>query len=115
MMFRVVHTSPKRALGHLRRLRAEGEGLLGEAEVGMLTEAFWSDRVFRYLQRIAVDPGTFDRMMWHDVVTLPPPEEYRPPKTTEEHSRAQRQAVQKTLITLTGAIEQLEAQYEHEI
>lgn len=112
MMFRITHTTPKKALSHLRRLRKEGEGLLGEAEVGARAEARWSDRVFRILKKISANPDTFERLMWNDVVTLPPPEEYHPRKTNEEIIAAQRKEVQKTLITLSGAIEQFEAQYE---
>ena len=111
-MFRVVHTTPKKALGHLRRLQKEGDGILGEAIVGARTEAFWSARVFKYLKKISVDPDTFERLAWNDVVTLPPPDEYHPMKTPEEIIAAQRKNVQKTLITLGSAIEQFEAQYE---
>lgn len=96
------------------RLRKEGEGMLGEADVGARAEAFWSDRVFKYLKKIAADPDTFERLLWNDVVTLPPPEEYRPRKTSEEIIAAQRKEVQKTLITLTSAIEQFEAQFENQ-
>jgi hypothetical protein len=98
----------------MRRLQKEGEGLLGEAEVGARAEAFWSDRVFKYLKKISADPDTFARLMWNDVVTLPPPEEYHPRKTRDEIIAAQRKEVQKTLITLTSAIEQFEAQYENQ-
>ena len=113
-MFNVVHTTPKKALGHLRRLQQEGEGLLGEAEVGAVAEARWSFRVFKYLKKIAVDPDTFDRLMWHDVVYLPPPEEIRPRRSIEDMMAAQRRDVQKTLVALAGAIEQFEAQYDFE-
>ncbi len=114
-MFRVIHTTPKKALSHLRRLQKEGEGLLGEAEVGARAEGIWSDRVFKYLKRISADPETFERLMWNDVVTLPPPEVFLPRRTAEEIIAAQRKEVQKTLITLAGAIEQFEAQYESKI
>lgn len=113
-MFSVSHTTPKKALSHLRRLREEGEGMLGEAEIGARAEGVWSDRVFGYLKKISVDPDTFERLMWNDVVTLPPPEEYHPRKTPEEINAAHRKAVQNTLITLSAAIEQFEAQYENE-
>lgn len=86
--------------------------MLGETDVGARAEASWSDRVFKYLKRISADPDTFERLMWNDVVTLPPPEEYHPRKTSEEIIAAQRKEVQKTLITLSSAIEQFEAQYE---
>ena len=111
-MFRVVHTTPKKVLSHLRRLQREGEGLLGEAEVGARAEAFWSDRVFKYLKRISADPETFERLMWNYPVALPPPEVFIPRRTIAEIVAAQRREVQKTLITLAGAIEQFEAQYE---
>jgi hypothetical protein len=114
MMFNVMHTTPEKALSYLRRLQKEGEGLLGEAEVGARAEARWSNRVFKYLKKIAADPDTFERLMWHNVFTLPPPEEYRPRRTIEEIIKAQRKEVQKTLVTLAGAIEQFEAQYEIE-
>ncbi len=111
-MFRVVHTTPKKALSHLRRLQREGEGLLGEAEVGARAEAFWSDRVFRYLKKIALDPDTFAQLMWSDVFTLPPPEIFMPKRTAKELATLQRKEVQKTLVTLAGAMEQFEAQYD---
>jgi len=114
-MFRVIHTTPKKALSHLGRLQKEGEGLLGEAEVGARAEGIWSSRVFKYLKKISADPGTFERLMWNDVVTLPPPEASRPRRTPEEISAAQRKEVQMTLVTLAGAIEQFEAQYEGKI
>lgn len=88
IMFRVIHTTPKRALSHLLRLQREGEGLLGEAEVGARAEAVWSDRVFKYLKRISEDPNTFERLMWNDVVNSTAPRRFSPDQTPRRDYRS---------------------------
>jgi hypothetical protein len=112
MMFRVVHTTPKRVLSHLLRLRREGEALLNETTVSQLAEAKWSCRLFEYLRKISADPETFDRLLWK--TPMPDLLAFHPPviRSVEEMSQIQKKHVAGHLVTLTGAIEQFEAEYE---
>jgi hypothetical protein len=110
-MFRVTHTTPKRVLNHLRRLQREGTALLAEPEVSQLDEGRWTDRVFRYLSKISEDPETFERVIARDFPhfsSFPPPAV----ESVEEMSMMLKRYVENHLITLAGAIEQFEAQYE---
>jgi len=113
-MFRVTHTTTKKALAHLRRLQAEGEALLEQSELDALTQGRWEDRVFRYLKKISADPETFERIMWNDpqILSLDFDGPDRRIRTIEEMTKAQKKHVQKALITLVSAMEQFEAQYE---
>ena len=111
-MFRVTHTTPKRVLAHLYRLQREGEFLLRQPELSPLDEGRWEDRVFRYLKRISTDPDTFERLMWNDPVALSLDGPDRRIRSVEEMTKAQKRHVQKAMITLAGAIDQFEAQYE---
>jgi len=111
-MFRVTHTTPKKVLSHLLRLQREGEALLGQAQVSALDEGKWADRVFRYLKKISTDPETFERLIWKNMVPMSLDFRPRALPTLEEMTKIQKKHVQKTMITLAGAIEQFEAQYE---
>ena len=77
-----------------------------------LAEARWADRMFKYLKKISTDPDTFDRLLWKKMVALslddPPP----PIRSELEMTKVQKKHVERNLITLAGAIEQFEAQYE---
>ena len=114
MMFHVVHTTPKRVLSHLLRLQREGEALLNQRTLEQLTEGMWSHRLFSYLRKISTDPETFDRLIWNtpmpDLLHDPP----TPIRSVAEMTRVQKKHVTKHLVTLAGAIEQFEAQYQAE-
>ena len=93
--------------------KEKAKGSWVRPRLGCAPEAIWSDRVFRYLKKISADPDRFERLMWNDVVTLSLDNPSPPLRSIEERMNAQRKDVQKTLITLAGAIEQFEAQYDH--
>ena len=111
-MFRITHTTPKKALSHLLRLQREGEALLLREEIDARAEGMWSDRVFRFLRKISADPDTFDRLMWIDPPTISLDFSAPVIRSVEEMTNVQKKHVQKSLITLAGAMEQFEAQYE---
>ena len=112
MMFRVIHTTPKKALSHLRRLQREGEALLNQPALEPLTEAMWADRLFRYLRKISADPDTFERVIWNKALALCMDDSPPAIRSEEELSKSQKKHVERNLVTLAGAIEQFEAQYE---
>ena len=112
-MFEVTHTSPRRALSHLMRLQAEGETLLGREFIEAIEGGRWEERVFGYLKKIAAVPATFEVVdVKNGMVISPLDMMHEPPLTEEEITFIQKQRVNKALITLAGAIEQFEAQYE---
>ena len=111
-MFHVVHTTPKRVLSHLLRLKREGEALLTRRELDPITEGMWAHRVFKYLAKISQDPDTFERVLWKRAVAVSPPDSPKPAiRSVEEMTRIQKEHVKRNLITLSAAIEQFEAQY----
>jgi hypothetical protein len=113
-MFRVVHTSPKRVLSHLHRLKREGEALLQSETLDPRAEAMWSDRLFRYLRKISEDPATFERLLMKSVMALSTEAVPPPVKSPQELTKVWKKHVANHLVTLAGAIEQFEAQYEQE-
>jgi hypothetical protein len=112
MMFRVVHTTPKRVWSHLLRLKREGEALLNRPDLDPLAQGMWADRMFRYLKKISADPETFERVIWNKMVALALDDFPPAVRSGQEMANIQRKHVEKNLVTLTGAIEQFEAQYE---
>jgi hypothetical protein len=108
-MFRITHTTPKRALLHLRRLRKQGDDLLAREILDIVSYSGWTVRTFMYLRKISEDPSTFDRPILNTMAVLSPPEAYRPESSIEEISQSQKKHVRSDLVTLAGAIEQLEA------
>lgn len=95
------------------RLQREGEALLELPHLGHLAEGMWAHRLFKYLRKIAADPDTFERLLWKTALTINldviEPHRYR---TIEEVTTVQKRHVRRHLVTLAGAIEQFEAQYE---
>jgi hypothetical protein len=111
MMFRVVHTTPKRVLSHLLRLQREGEALLAQETLEILTEGMWGDRVFKYLRKISTDPQTFERVLFKSAMPLSLHGLRAPIRSAEEMTQLQKKHVTRNLAILAGAIEQFEAQY----
>jgi hypothetical protein len=111
-MFHVVHTTPKKALSHLLRLRREGEALLNRTTLDPLAEGMWSHRLFRYLKKISTDPETFERLLWKSAMAISLDGMPSKIRTVEDMTRVQKKHVSNHLVTLAGAIEQFEAQYE---
>ena len=112
MMFTVTHTTPRKVFGHLLRLQKEGGELLENESLDQRGEGMWSYRVYNYLGRISTDPETFARLNYIDPPTLDINLVERPQLTKEEMTQIQYRHVRKTLVTLAGAIEQFEAQFE---
>lgn len=112
MMFTVTHTTPRKVFGHLLRLRREGGELLENGSLDQRGEGMWSYRVYKYLGRISTDPKTFSRLDYIDPPTLDINQIDRPRLTKGEMTQIQHGHVRETLVTLAGAIEQFEAQFE---
>ncbi len=84
-MFAVTHTTPKRALSHLRRLEREGDAMLSSKD--LLTPSdpcYWEARVVKYLRRITADCRALDEVLFGDMPALSA-EDFRslPPKPTQ--------------------------------
>jgi hypothetical protein len=110
-MIAVRHTTPKRALSHLRRLQREGEAMLGSRDLLHEFDPFrWDVRLFEYLRRISVDRSALDKVIFRDRpvlgLHLPPPP---PQPTPHELDKKVRKDISRHLTILAGYIEQLEA------
>jgi hypothetical protein len=110
-MIRITHTTPRRLLGHLRRLQREGEALLDLP--GFLTprdEWPWDARVWRCLDKIAA-PHAFDAATERDRedVAAENPLAFGPPPSEWEADEIIRRRITRRLGTLASVIEKVEA------
>jgi hypothetical protein len=110
-MLAVRHTTPKRALSHLRRLQREGEAILASRDLLHEFDPFrWDVRLFEYLRRISADRSALDEVVFRGRPVLPlhhPPP--RPQPTPHELDRKVRKDISRHLTILAHYIEQLEA------
>lgn len=115
-MLAVRHTTPKRALSHLRRLQREGEAILGSRDFLHEFDPFrWDVRLFEYLRRISADPSSLDEVVFRGrpVLSLHPPPP-PPQPTPRELDKKVRKDISRHLTILAHYIEQLEAIVEAE-
>jgi len=114
-MFNITHTTPQRVLGHLHRLKREGDALVARDDVTLLEESQWAWRVDRYLRRILEDRWMLDRLRANELPALDaddfasPPQ---PPPSREERRAMIGARVNALLTTLTSIIDQLEGDIE---
>jgi hypothetical protein len=114
IMLAITHTSPKRVLGHLRRLQREGDAMLASQD--LLTpfdNARWSSRLIEYLRRISADRRALDRVIFRDFTGLPLHRAPRPPELTrQELDQVVRRNISRWLVTLSSYLDQVEALVE---
>ena len=112
-MFNITHTTPKRVLSYLSRLKREGEALAARDDVTLIQEGQWGWRVHRYLRRILADQFMLDRLPAYQIPPVtsskfPVPQ----PLSHEEYFAIIRKRINTLLTTLTSVIDQLEAHIE---
>jgi len=117
-MLKITHTSPRRVLGHLRRLQREGEAILSSVDQLTLHDEYrWDGRVWNYIEKIAADPDSISNMIIDnfDPVEMGFAETLFPPiPTREEADRMIRKRMAQRLVTLASVTEQVEAIVEKE-
>jgi hypothetical protein len=111
-MLRITHTTPRRLLGHLRKLMREGESLLARPPfLSPADEAPWDARVWKCFDKIA-DSSTFrgatelDRA---EVGTIDLLDFERPGRSAAEMDELLRRRINRRLVTLASVIEKVEA------
>jgi hypothetical protein len=107
-MLAITHTTPRRVLSHLYRLRREGEAMLASRDLlSPFDDARWASRLIDYLRSISADHFALDRVIFRDFDghTEPAP----PESTRQELDQIVRRNISRWLITLSSFIEQVEA------
>jgi hypothetical protein len=109
-MLRITHTTPKRLLGHLRKLQRDGEALLARPTfLSPWDEAPWEVRVWRCLDKIA-DRGAFDSALERDSEDLGPVDLLSfKSKPADELDQLLRRRIGRRVGTLASVIEKVEA------
>jgi hypothetical protein len=111
-MLHFTHTTPRRLLGHLRKLTSQGESLLARPPfLSPADEAPWDARVWKCFDKIA-DSSTFrgatelDRA---EVGTIDLLDFDRPGRSAAEMDELLRRRINRRLVTLASVIEKVEA------
>jgi hypothetical protein len=115
VMLAITHTTPKRVLSHLFRLKREGEAMLASRDfLTPFDDARWASRLIDYLKRIYADPFAFDRVIFRDFAGLPLNPEKTLEPTRKELDQIVRRNISCYLVTLASVIEQVEMVVEAE-
>ena len=111
-VLRVTHTTPRRLLGHLRKLTSQGESLLARPPfLSPAEEAPWDARVWKCFDKIA-DRHAFDSALQLDNADLGPIDLLdfdRPARSPAEGDELLRRRIGRRLVTLASVIEKVEA------
>ena len=111
-MLRVIHTTPKRLLGHLRKLMRQGEALLASPPfLNPADEVRWDARVWICFDKIA-DSQTFDGALELDQADIGPIDLLnfdRPDRSAAEMDELLRRRIRRRLVTLASVVEKVEA------
>ena len=111
-VLRITHTTPRRLLGHLRKLMREGEALLAcPPFLTPVDEASWSARVWTCFDKIA-HPQAFDGAQQLDYADIGPIDLLdfnRPSPSVAELDELVRRRIGRRLVTLASVIEKVEA------
>jgi len=111
-MIRLTHSSPRRTLGHLRKLQREGESL--QASPCQLTprdEARWDIRVWRCLDQLT-GRDAFEGAVELDLVDSGIPnllDFAQPPSSAADLDQLLRRRISRRIVTLASVIEKVEA------
>jgi hypothetical protein len=111
-MLRISHTTPKRLLGHLRKLTREGEALLAcPPFLTPANEVRWDARVWKCFDKVA-NPQAFDGALQLDSADAGPIDLLdfdRPSRSVAELDELLRRRIRRRLVTLASVIEKVEA------
>ena len=111
-MLRILHTTPNRLLGHLRKLMRQGEALLESPPfLHPADEMRWDARVWKCFDQIA-DSQTFDGALQLDRADVGPIDLLdfnRPRRTVAEGDELLRRRIRRRLVTLASVVEKVEA------
>ena len=113
-MLIIKHTSPKRALSHLRKLQRQGEELLALGRLlTIVDEGFWEVRVWTYIDKITANRNAFEPALARDMEDLGEIRLDRL-KSPREADCLVRRRIARRLVLLAGIIEKAEALVELE-
>jgi hypothetical protein len=111
-VFRITHTTPRRLLGHLRKLTSQGESLLAQPPfLSPADEAPWDARVWKCFDQIA-DSSAFrsaTELDHAEVGTIDLLGFDRPGRSVAELDELLRRRIHRRLVTLASVIEKVEA------
>jgi hypothetical protein len=111
-MLRITHTTPRRLLGHLRKLTREGEALLAcPPFLAPVDEVQWDARVWKCFDQIA-HPQAFDGALQLDSAEVGRVDLLdfdRTPRSVPEVDELIRRRISRRLVTLASVIEKVEA------